>query len=117
VYGDDFSIVKCKKILVYERSNIVKIAGIQKSTLVDFPGKIACVIFTQGCNFRCSFCHNPECVLPEKMMLFQSDLIPEESVFTFLESRKGFLDGVSICGGEPTIQTDLYAFAKKVKEM
>jgi len=95
----------------------VKIAGIQKSTLVDFPGKIACVVFTQGCNFRCSFCHNPECVLPEKMMLFQNDLIPEESVFAFLESRQGFLDGVSICGGEPTIQADLYAFAKKIKDM
>jgi len=95
----------------------VKIAGIQKSTLVDFPGKIACVVFTQWCNFRCSFCHNPECVLPEKMMLFQNDLIPEESVFAFLESRQGFLDGVSICGGEPTIQPDLYAFAKKIKEM
>jgi pyruvate formate lyase activating enzyme len=50
-------------------------------------------------------------------MLFQNDLIPEESVFAFLESRKEFLDGVSICGGEPTIQPDLYAFAKKVKEM
>jgi len=96
---------------------IVKIAGIQKSTLVDFPGKIACVVFTQWCNFRCSFCHNPECVLPEKMMLFQNDLIPEESVFAFLESRQWFLEGVSICGGEPTIQPDLYAFAKKIKEM
>jgi pyruvate formate lyase activating enzyme len=50
-------------------------------------------------------------------MLFQNDLIPEESVFAFLESRQGFLEGVSICGGEPTIQADLYAFAKKIKEM
>lgn len=93
------------------------IAWIQKSTLVDYPGKIACVIFTQGCNFRCHFCHNPECVLPEQMLLFKNDLIPDEVFFNFLESRKGFLDGVSICGGEPTLQPDLYDFAKKVKEM
>lgn len=93
------------------------IAWIQKSTLVDYPGHVSCVIFTQGCNFRCQFCHNPECVLPEKMMLFKNDLIPEEVFFNFLESRKWFLDGVSICGGEPTLQTDLYDVAKKIKEM
>ncbi len=93
------------------------IAWIQKSTLVDYPGHVSCVIFTQGCNFRCHFCHNPECVLPEKMMLFQNDLIPDEVFFNFLETRKWFLDGVSICGWEPTLQPDLYDFAKKVKEM
>lgn len=93
------------------------IAGIQKSTLVDYPWHIACVIFTQWCNFRCHFCHNPECVLPEKMMLFKNDLIPEEVFFNFLESRKWFLDGVSICGWEPTLQTDLYDVAKRIKSM
>ena len=85
--------------------------------MLDYPGKIACVIFTQWCNFRCSFCHNPECVLPEKMMLFQNDLIPEDVFFNFLESRKGLLDGVSICGGEPTLQNDLYDIAKRIKDM
>ncbi|MFZ2150980.1 MAG: anaerobic ribonucleoside-triphosphate reductase activating protein [Candidatus Absconditicoccaceae bacterium] len=85
--------------------------------MIDYPGKIACVVFTQGCNFRCHFCHNPECVLPEKMMLFQNDLIPEAVFLNFLQSRKGLLDGVSICGGEPTLQNDLYEFAKKIKEM
>jgi pyruvate formate lyase activating enzyme len=95
----------------------MKIAGIQQSTMLDYPGKIACVVFTQWCNFRCSFCHNPECVLPEKMMLFQNDLIPDDVFFNFLQSRKGLLDGVSICGWEPTLQNDLYDFAKKVKEM
>ena len=94
----------------------MQIAGIQKSTLVDYPGKIACVIFTQWCNFRCSFCHNPECVLPEKMLLFKNDLITEDAFFNFLESRKWFLDGVSICWWEPTLQSDLYDFAKKIKE-
>lgn len=95
----------------------MKIAGIQKSTMIDYPGKIACVIFTQWCNFRCHFCHNPECVLPEKMLLFQNDLISDSAFFNFLESRKGLLDWVSICWWEPTLQPDLYDFAKKVKEM
>ncbi|MFA7717109.1 MAG: anaerobic ribonucleoside-triphosphate reductase activating protein [Candidatus Absconditabacterales bacterium] len=95
----------------------MKIAGIQQSSMIDYPGKLACVVFTQGCNFRCHFCHNPECVLPEKMMLFQNDLIPESVFLNFLESRKGLLDGVSICGGEPTLYPDLYDFAKRIKEM
>jgi len=95
----------------------MKIVWVQQSTLVDYPGKIACVVFTQWCNFRCNFCHNPECVLPEKMMLFQNDLIPENVFFNFLQTRKWFLDWVSICGGEPTLHSDLYDFAKKIKEM
>lgn len=95
----------------------MKLAGIQQSTMIDYPGKIACVVFTQWCNFRCNFCHNPECVLPEKMMLFQNDLIPESVFLNFLQSRKWLLDGVSICGWEPTLQNDLYEFAKKIKEM
>ncbi|HPC34186.1 MAG TPA: anaerobic ribonucleoside-triphosphate reductase activating protein [Candidatus Absconditabacterales bacterium] len=95
----------------------MKISGIQKSTTIDYPGKLACVVFTLGCNFRCPFCHNPETVLPEQMRLIQSDLIPEQAVFNFLKTRVGKLDGVSICGGEPTLQPKLYDFAKKVKEM
>ena len=95
----------------------MKIAWIQQSTMVDYPGKIACVVFTMGCNFRCHFCHNPECVLPERMQLFQNDLIPEEAFFNFLRARKWLLDGVSICGWEPTLRPDLYDFAKKIKEM
>jgi pyruvate formate lyase activating enzyme len=95
----------------------MKISGIQKSTTIDYPGKISCVIFTMGCNFRCPFCHNPESVLPDQMKLIQNDLIPDQAIFNFLETRKGKLDWVSICGWEPTLQTDLYDFAKKVKEM
>lgn len=95
----------------------MKISGIQKSTTIDYPGKIACVIFTLGCNFRCPFCHNPESVLPEQMRLIQSDLIPEQAVFNFLKTRIWKLDWVSICGGEPTLHSDLYDFAKKIKEM
>ena len=97
--------------------NQVKIAGIQKSTTLDYPWKLACVVFTQWCNFRCPFCHNPEMVLPEQMQLFQQDLISPEAVFNFLESRKWMLDWVSICGGEPTLQSWLYEFAKRIKDM
>jgi len=95
----------------------MKISGIQKSTTIDYPGKLACVVFTLGCNFRCPFCHNPESVLPEQMRLIQSDLIPEQAVFNFLKTRIWKLDWVSICGGEPTLHSDLYDFAKKIKEM
>lgn len=95
----------------------MQIAWIQKSTLVDYPWHVSCVVFTQGCNFRCSFCHNPECVLPEKMMLFKNDLIPDDAFFNFLKTRKWLLDWVSICWWEPTLQPDLYDFAKRVKDM
>ncbi len=95
----------------------MQISGVQKTTTIDYPGKIACVVFTLWCNFRCPFCHNPESVLPEQIAEIKDDLIPEEAFFNFLESRKWKLDGVSICGGEPTIQPDLYNFAKKIKDM
>ena len=75
----------------------MNIGGYQKLTLIDFPGTLATTVFTIGCNFRCHFCHNPECVLPEQMMLFQNDLITQDAFFNFLQSRKGLLDGVVIC--------------------
>jgi pyruvate formate lyase activating enzyme len=89
------------------------IGGIEKFSLLDFPGRPAAVIFTQGCNFRCGYCHNPELVYPS---LFQP-LVTESEVFEFLESRRGKLDGVVITGGEPTIQEDLIPFIKKIREM
>lgn len=95
----------------------MNIAWIQKSSLLDYPGKISCIIFTQWCNFRCPFCHNPECVLPEQMMLFTNELISEWAFFNFLQSRKWFIDGVSICWWEPTIQPDLFEFIKKIKDL
>lgn len=95
----------------------MKISGIQKTTTIDYPWKIACVVFTMWCNFRCPFCYNPETVLPDQMKLIQNDLIPDEAFFNFLETRKDKLDWVSICGWEPTLQADLYDFAKKVKNM
>lgn len=85
----------------------------QRFSLIDYPGKVSAIIFTQGCNFRCPYCYNPELVDPK---LFKEP-IPEEKIFSFLEARKGKLDGVVVTGGEPTIQEDLTRFVEKVKEM
>ncbi len=85
--------------------------GIEKMTLIDFPGKIACVVYTIGCNFRCPYCHNPGLV-DETI----ETRIQEEEVFALLERKRGFLDGVVITGGEPTIHgDDLLRFMAKVK--
>ena len=89
----------------------MKIGGFTPFTLTDFPGRVSAIIFTQGCNFRCPFCHNPSLVLPEKF----SDPIYEESIINYLEMRRGRLDGVVISGGEPTIQSDLIEFVKRIK--
>lgn len=88
------------------------ICGLQKMTLLDFPGKIACTVFLGGCNFRCPFCHNSELFMgkPEKLM-------EDEEFFAFLKSRKGLLDGVCVSGGEPTLYKDLPVFLEKIKEM
>lgn len=91
----------------------MKIAGLLKSSLIDFPGYVAAVIFTQGCNFRCGFCHNPELL----DITDNSKLLDTEEILKFLEQRKGKLDGVVITGGEPTMQSELYAFIKKIKEL
>lgn len=90
----------------------MQIGGLQKFSLIDYPGKIAAVVFTQGCNFRCPYCHNPELVLPE----FFNPVIPESIFFRFLEDRYGQIDAVVISGGEPTIHADLVDFIKAIKE-
>lgn len=87
------------------------IGGLQRFSLIDYPSKICAIVFTQGCNFRCPYCHNPELVDPEQF----SHPIPEEDIFTFLESRRGKLDAVVLTGGEPTLQSDLIEFISKVK--
>lgn len=84
----------------------------QTLTVLDFPGKVACTVFTPGCNFRCPFCHNPELVFDR-----EKRRIPAEEVFAFLEKRRGILDGVCITGGEPTMQQDLRAFILKVRAL
>lgn len=91
----------------------VPIGGVQKVSLVDYPGQVAAALFTIGCNMRCGYCHNPELVLPDRY----ADAIPEEDVLLFLESRKGKLDGVVISGGEPTMHAGLPALAARIKAM
>lgn len=91
----------------------MKIGGFIKNSLIDYPGKIAAVVFTQGCNMQCRYCHNPELVLPE--MIKEAGSIPEEQVFDYLEKNKQMLDAVVVTGGEPTLQGDLIDFIIKVK--
>jgi len=94
----------------------MKIGGIQKLTLLDYPEKTAAIIFVAGCNFRCGFCHNPQFVDPKSVAEIKDFLIPEEKFFKFLETRKGLLDGIVVSGGEPTIFPDLPEFMRKIKE-
>ncbi|OGH69908.1 MAG: anaerobic ribonucleoside-triphosphate reductase activating protein [Candidatus Magasanikbacteria bacterium RIFCSPHIGHO2_01_FULL_47_8] len=93
------------------------ISGIQPFTMLDYPDKTACIIFTPGCNFRCGYCHNPEFVLPEKIIKLKDSFIPEESFFSFLAKRRGLLDGVVISGGEPTLAFDLLGFMGRIKAL
>jgi pyruvate formate lyase activating enzyme len=91
----------------------MKIGGLIKFTLIDFPGRPAAVVFTQGCNFRCRYCHNPELVYPH---LLQASM-PEEELMAFLRRRQGTLEGVVVTGGEPTLQPDLIRFLTDVKAL
>ncbi len=91
----------------------MKLGGLVKFTLIDFPGTPAAIVFTQGCNFRCRYCHNPELVYPH---LFTQS-VPEEEIWSFLTRRQGTLEGVVVSGGEPTLQADLIAFMSRLKEL
>jgi|SRR5690554_312956 len=91
----------------------MKIGGLLKTSLIEYPKMISAVIFTQGCNFRCPYCHNPELVDPERY----SNTISEEELLTFLHKRKKLLDAVVITGGEPTIHEDLPRFMKRIREI
>ena len=89
------------------------IAGLQKLTLLDYPGHMACTVFTGGCNLRCPFCHNAALVLPEKM----GEFMGEEEFFAFLRKRQGILEGVAITGGEPLLQKDMPAFLSRIRDL
>lgn len=89
------------------------ISGLQKLTLLDYPGKVACTVFTGGCNFRCPFCHNSALVLPGQIAQDSS----EDAVLAFLKKRTGVLDGVAVTGGEPLLHPDIGDFLKEVKAL
>ena len=91
----------------------MQIAGLQKLTLLDYPGHVACTVFTPGCNFRCPFCHNAPLVLPERLGCDTT----EDEVLAFLKKRVGILDGVAITGGEPLLHKDIGAFLEKVRAL
>ena len=91
----------------------MQIKGLQKTTLLDYPGQVACTVFTGGCNFRCPFCHNASLVLAPNAV----DSIPENEFFAFLSKRKGILDGVCVTGGEPLLQNDIIPFLERIRSM
>ncbi|MDL2286726.1 anaerobic ribonucleoside-triphosphate reductase activating protein [Desulfococcaceae bacterium OttesenSCG-928-F15] len=90
----------------------MRIGGLQKNTLIDFPGKIAALVFTRGCNLHCPYCHNPALVSMEG-----PEAMNENEIFSFLEKRQNSLEGLAITGGEPTLQKDLSEFCARVKAM
>ena len=90
---------------------MMRLCGLQKLTLLDFPGKMACTVFTGGCDFRCPFCHNASLVLRPG----EDGFVSESEFFTLLDKRKGLLDGVCVTGGEPLLQPDLPEFLRAVR--
>ena len=88
------------------------ISGFQKLTLVDYPGHTACILFTQGCNFKCPFCHNSDLISGAN----KPNIIDEQVIFDYLDKRKGLIDGVVVSGGEPLLQKDIELFIRKIKE-
>ena len=91
----------------------MKIQGLQKLTLLDFPEHVACTVFTPGCNFRCPFCHNASLVVH----IPKESEVTEEAFFSFLEKRKGILDGVCVTGGEPLLQPEIETFIGRIKAL
>ncbi len=89
------------------------IQGLQRLTLLDFPGKVACTVFLAGCNFRCPFCHNASLVVDT----YKNKEIPEEEFFAFLNKRKGILDGVCVTGGEPLLRPGIEEFLERIQRL
>lgn len=89
------------------------LGGLQKTTLIDYPGKVAATVFTTGCAWRCLYCHNPELVIPAQY----AAPLDQDVLFTFLERRRGKLEAVCITGGEPTLHQDLRAFIARIKQL
>lgn len=93
----------------------MRIAGLQKLTLLDYPGRLACTIFLPGCNLRCPFCHNASLVLPDRLQ--EGEEIREAELFAFLEKRRGVLQGVCITGGEPLLHPDVDRLIERIRSL
>jgi pyruvate formate lyase activating enzyme len=93
----------------------MEFGGIEKTTLIDYPGRVAATIFLLGCNFRCPFCYSAELVLPEKIK--EQPKISKKEILDFLKERRELLEGIVICGGEPTIHGKLPDFIRKIKDL
>ena len=91
----------------------MKISGLQKSSMIDYPGNISAVVFTQGCNMNCGYCHN-RCLIGATS---KNETILQDDIIAFLKTRRGLLDGVVISGGEPTLQKDIPQFLDIIKGM
>ncbi|MBP5162882.1 MAG: anaerobic ribonucleoside-triphosphate reductase activating protein [Spirochaetales bacterium] len=91
--------------------------GFQKTDLINYPGYVASTVFTRGCNFRCPYCHNPEFVIQGSDQTYFGETYTEEEILSYLEKRRGMLDGLVVSGGEPTLHQDLTAFIRKVKAL
>ncbi|MDD4005056.1 MAG: anaerobic ribonucleoside-triphosphate reductase activating protein [Elusimicrobiaceae bacterium] len=89
----------------------MKIGGLNRFSLIDYPGHVAAVLFTQGCNFRCPYCHNPELVYPDQY----GAPVPDAEIEAFLQKRRGQLDGIVLSGGEPTLHSDLPELIAKIR--
>ncbi|MCX6761001.1 MAG: anaerobic ribonucleoside-triphosphate reductase activating protein [Candidatus Nealsonbacteria bacterium] len=93
----------------------IEIGGLQKTTLIDYPGRLAATVFLIGCNFRCPFCYSAELVLPDKIK--NQPRISQKDFFSFLKERKGLLEAITVCGGEPSLNKDLPVFIRKIKKL
>lgn len=106
-------VVNAREVVPDESYAQIKLGGIQKLTLLDYPGKVACTVFTAGCNMRCPFCHNKDLVfIPDNFTYTDPD-----DILDFLSKRQGILDAVCITGGEPMLQPGLLDFVKQIKEL
>ena len=108
----EFTFILIKLAWIWRKMNLF-ISGLQKLTLLDYPGRVACTVFTGGCNFRCPFCHNAPLVIPERL----GHDVTEEEVLSFLKKRIGVLDGVAVTGGEPLMHKEIDSFLEKVKDL
>jgi len=95
----------------------MNIGAFEACTLIDYPGKVSCIVYTIGCNYRCKFCYNPDIISEDNFKLSGRKIIPETEILDYIQKNSNMIDAVSITGGEPTMQFDLDIFCQRVKDM